>query len=60
MDRKLVTFAIAAGVVLAVGGAALAETSFQRMSRLNRLLTPIAGGIFLVAGINDTLTYWFL
>jgi hypothetical protein len=45
-------------VGLVVGGSALAETSFQRMSRLNRLLTPIAGAIFLVAGINDTLTYW--
>jgi len=48
------------GVGLVVGGSALAETSLQRMSRLNRLLTPIAGAIFLVAGINDTLTYWWI
>ncbi len=46
------------GVALVVGGSAMAEASLQRMSRLNRLLTPIAAAIFLVAGINDTLTYW--
>jgi lysophospholipase L1-like esterase len=48
------------GVSLVVGGSAIAESSLQRMSRLNRLLTPIAGVIFLLAGINDTLTYWWI
>ena len=48
------------GVGLVVGGSAIAETSLQRLSRVNRVLTPIAGAIFLVAGINDTLTYWWI
>lgn len=48
------------GVALVVCGSAMAEASLQRMSRLNRVLTPIAGVIFLLAGINDTLTYWWI
>jgi cytochrome c biogenesis protein CcdA len=48
------------GVGFLAAGSAIAETSLQRMSRINRLVTPIAGAIFLVAGINDTLTYWWI
>lgn len=48
------------GVGLVVGGSAMAVTLLQRMSHLNRQLTPIAGAIFLLAGVNDALTYWWI
>ncbi|MFZ3579087.1 cytochrome c biogenesis CcdA family protein [Virgibacillus sp. DJP39] len=33
---------------------------FKKTKSLNRWLTKIAAIIFLLAGINDTFTYWFL
>jgi threonine/homoserine/homoserine lactone efflux protein len=39
-------------------GTAVAQRYVTRMKRLDRYLRRIAGAIFLVAGLNDTLTYW--
>ena len=39
-------------------GMAVAQRYVTRMKGLDRHLRRIAGAIFLVAGLNDTLTYW--
>jgi len=39
------------GVAEAVGG---------RAGRVQRIVGKVAGAVFIVAGVNDTLTYWFL
>jgi cytochrome c-type biogenesis protein len=39
-------------------GTAVAQRYVARMKGLDRYLRRIAGWIFLVAGLNDTLTYW--
>jgi cytochrome c-type biogenesis protein len=39
-------------------GTAVAQRYVTRMKGLDRYLRRIAGAIFLVAGLNDTLTYW--
>ncbi len=39
-------------------GTAVAQGYVARMKGLDRHLRRIAGAIFLVAGLNDTLTYW--
>jgi cytochrome c-type biogenesis protein len=39
-------------------GTAVAQGYVARMKGFDRYLRHIAGAIFLVAGLNDTLTYW--
>jgi hypothetical protein len=39
-------------------GTAVAQRYVMRMKGIDRYLRRIAGAIFLVAGLNDTLTYW--
>lgn len=41
-------------------GSDLSYTWMERLKRSQRKITQIAGAIFILAGINDTLTYWFL
>lgn len=38
----------------------MAETGLGRMKRLGRSVNRVAGAVFVLAGINDTLTYWAL
>jgi hypothetical protein len=45
------------GTFLATG--APADTS-ARLARASRILTRVAGVVFVLAGLNDTLTYWAL
>lgn len=47
-----------AGLLAAGSGAAGGFT--ERLKRSSRLVSRISGGIFILAGINDTLTYWSL
>ena len=48
-----------AGLYLVLSlGTAVAQRYVTRMKGLDRYLRRIAGAIFLVAGLNDTLTYW--
>ncbi|MBI2461819.1 MAG: sulfite exporter TauE/SafE family protein, partial [Candidatus Rokubacteria bacterium] len=41
-------------------GFGVAEALGGRMGRLQRVVGKVAGVIFILAGVNDTLTYWFL
>jgi len=43
--------------VATVGGRALAG-SRSRVVRFGRIANQVAGAVFILAGINDTLTYW--
>ena len=45
--------------LLAVGSGA-AGGFVERLNRFHRVLSRIAGVVFILAGINDTLTYWAL
>jgi cytochrome c-type biogenesis protein len=49
---------VAFTTLLAVGGAA--GGFVQRLKRSHRLVSCVSGVVFLLAGINDTLTYWAL
>ena len=59
-------FAIGTSVpLLAYGGlvamgSGLAERYVQRLARGHAPVRKIAGVIFILVGVNDTLTYWFL
>ena len=57
-------FAVGTSVpVLLLGGILAAGASPEVHSRLQRasgILSRVAGGVFIVAGLNDTLTYWAL
>jgi cytochrome c-type biogenesis protein len=46
------------GGLLAVGAPATAAEA--RLRRASTILTRLAGVVFLIAGVNDTLTYWAL
>ena len=46
--------------VLLAAGHGLAETHPQRLGRLHATASRVAGAVFLLAGLNDTLTYWAL
>ncbi len=41
-------------------GLGMAETGLGRMERLGSVMNRVAGAVFVLAGINDTLTYWAL
>jgi sulfite exporter TauE/SafE len=45
---------------LLVIGTDLAQGFVARVKRSHRLVGRVAGAVFLLAGINDTLTYWAL
>lgn len=45
---------------LLAGGSGLARGYARRLSRGHSILRKIAGAIFILAGVNDTLTYWAL
>lgn len=45
------------GAWLAAGGSREAQ---MRLGRASRILTRVAGAVFVLAGLNDTLTYWAL
>lgn len=47
-------------VLLVNSSELLKESVFKGTNKLNRWLTKIAAIIFLLAGLNDTFTYWFL
>jgi cytochrome c-type biogenesis protein len=32
----------------------------DRLTRSHRLVSRLSGGVFILAGINDTVTYWAL
>lgn len=49
---------VAFTTLLAAGGAA--GGFVQRLKRSHRLVSRVSGVVFLLAGINDTLTYWAL
>jgi hypothetical protein len=41
-------------------GRSLAGTYVRRLSASHSIVRKIAGAIFVLAGVNDTLTYWAL
>lgn len=41
-------------------GFGVAEALGGRMGRVQRVVGKVAGAVFILAGVNDTLTYWFL
>ena len=41
-------------------GLGMAETGLVRMKGVGKVLNRVAGAVFVLAGINDTLTYWAL
>ncbi len=41
-------------------GAGVTRAYLQGAQRLERWLRPVAAGVLIVAGLNDTLIYWFL
>ncbi len=41
-------------------GLGAAETNLARMRSVGKVVNRIAGGVFILAGINDTVTYWFI
>jgi cytochrome c-type biogenesis protein len=45
---------------LLAAGTGAAGGCVERVQRSNRLVSRVAGVIFILAGINDTLTYWAL
>jgi len=50
-----------AGLLLRRGDRAGASSeAAARLARASRILTRVAGLIFIVVGLNDTLTYWAL
>ena len=57
LGTGLPLLAMAAVVSLGVG---TAERIAGGMARLNRGLTRVAGAVFVLAGLHDTLVYWLL
>ncbi len=45
---------------LLVAGSDVSGTLMERLKRSRRRISQVSGAIFILAGINDTLTYWFL
>ena len=45
---------------LLASGSDLSSKLTERLRRYQRKVTQVSGAIFLLAGINDTLTYWFI
>ena len=41
-------------------GFGVAEAIGGRAGRVQRIVGKVAGAVFILAGVNDTLTYWFL
>jgi threonine/homoserine/homoserine lactone efflux protein len=41
-------------------GTELAEGFVARVTRSHRLISRMAGAVFVLAGLHDTLTYWML
>jgi cytochrome c-type biogenesis protein len=47
-------------IILADGTDIFKKKYLKKMRSLNRVMTKIAGIIFILAGINDTFVYWFI
>lgn len=45
---------------LLASGTEMSGTLVERLRRSRGLVSRISGAIFILAGINDTLTYWFI
>ena len=45
---------------LLASGSDLSSKLTERLKRSQRRISQVSGVIFIVAGINDTLTYWFI
>lgn len=45
---------------LLVSGSDLSSKLTERLRRYQRKVTDVSGAIFILAGINDTLTYWLI
>lgn len=45
---------------LLASGTDLSGRFMERFKRYQQKINQVAGGIFIIAGINDTLTYWFI
>lgn len=45
---------------LASSGSQMSEKLTERLKRSQSLVSGISGAIFILVGINDTLTYWFI
>jgi len=41
-------------------GSEVNRSLMERLKRSHRRVSQFSGGIFVLVGINDTLTYWFL
>jgi len=54
------TLPLVAFAGLLAAGSGAAGGFVERLKRSSRLISRISGGIFILAGINDTLTYWAL
>lgn len=48
---------VAAALMLGVGAS---QEYVQKVRLVDRWLRPIAAIVLILAGLNDTLTYWFL
>lgn len=45
---------------LLVSGTDLSRKLTERLKHYQRKIAKVSGGIFILAGVNDTLTYWFI
>jgi cytochrome c biogenesis protein CcdA len=45
---------------LLVSGTDLSSKLTDRLKRYHQNISKVSGGIFILAGVNDTLTYWFI
>ena len=56
----LVSFALHGLAGLLAFGSEINRSLMERLKRSHRRVSQFSGVIFVLVGINDTLTYWFL
>jgi cytochrome c biogenesis protein CcdA len=45
---------------LLASGNDLSSKLTQRFTRYQRRITQVSGAVFILTGVNDTLTYWLI
>jgi cytochrome c biogenesis protein CcdA len=45
---------------LLASGNDLSSKLTERLSRYQRRISQVSGAVFILAGVNDTLTYWLI
>lgn len=51
---------VALGLLVVVAGVAPLETVAGQFGAVHRIVGRVAGVVFLLAGLHDTLVYWWL